>query len=97
MHGGKREGAGRPKGIPNKATTEFKEKLNDLLEHAAPHMVKWLDDIAADDPVKAFDILSKFAEYVHPKLARTELSGIDGEPIDASIKVSFVDTDTKGV
>jgi hypothetical protein len=63
---------GRPKGIPNKATTQFKERLNDLLEHAAPYMVKWLDDIAADNPEKAFDILSKFAEYVHPKLARTE-------------------------
>lgn len=78
--GGKREGAGRPKGVPNKATAEFKEKLNDLLEESAPKMAAWLEEIAADDPAKAFDILSKFAEYIHPKLSRSQVD------LDATIQ-----------
>lgn len=64
---------GRKKGVGNKTTEEFKTKLNDLLEQSAPKMAKWLEEIAAESPEKAFDILSKFAEYVHPKLARTEV------------------------
>lgn len=64
---------GRPKGIPNKATSEFKEHLNRLLEESAPQMQEWLKQIAAESPEKAFDILSKFAEYIHPKLSRSEL------------------------
>ena len=78
--------AGRKKGVKNKTTTEFKVYLNDLLEISAPKMSKWLEGIAADDPVKAFEILSRFTEYIHPKLARTEVQklGADGEPTDGN-------------
>ncbi len=65
---------GRPKGKPNKATLEFKEKLNDLLEQSAPKMAKWLEVIAKEDPAKAFEILSKFTEYIHPKLSRADVN-----------------------
>lgn len=64
---------GRPKGIPNKTTVEFKEHLNKLLEESAPKMLEWLDEVAKESPKDAFDILSKFAEYIHPKLSRQEL------------------------
>ena len=82
--------AGRPKGEPNRATTEFKEALNTLLDYAAPSMVKWLEEI--EDPFKRFDVLSKFAEYVHPKLGRTEHTGKDGEAIKtiSEINVNLV-------
>lgn len=83
--GGARKGAGRSKGVPNKATAEFKEKLNELLEHAAPNMVRWLDEIAADNPEKAFDILSKFAEYCYPKLARHTHEGDQDKPIEINV------------
>lgn len=65
--------SGKKKGTTNKVTSEFKEQLNKLLEESAPRMVGWLDEIAAENPEKAFDILSKFAEYIHPKLSRSEL------------------------
>lgn len=68
---------GRPAGIPNKATVQFKEALNNLLDTAAPDMVKWLGEI--DDPFKRFDVLSRFSEYIYPKLQRTELKNPDGE------------------
>jgi hypothetical protein len=72
-------GPGRPAGIPNKTTTQFKEALNNLLETAAPEMVTWLGEIK--DPEKRFDVLAKFAEYIYPKLARQELVGDDKNPI----------------
>lgn len=85
--------AGRPKGVPNKATTQFKEALNVLFETSAPHMVEWLAEIK--DPEKRFDILSKFAEYLYPKLARSEVTGANGGPQQQEIKVRFVgDSDT---
>lgn len=78
---------GREKGVGNKSTEEFKKKLNDLLEESAPKMAGQLEQIALDSPEKAFDILSKFTEYIHPKLARTEQQqlGKDGKPTDAHI------------
>lgn len=81
-------GPGRPAGIPNKATTQFKEALNNLLETAAPDMVTWLGEIK--DPEKRFDVLSKFAEYIYPKLARSEQQflGQDGKPADAGYSIT---------
>lgn len=76
--GGKQPGAGRPKGVQNKVTAEFKVALNNLLELSAPKMADWLEQVAQTDPGKALDQLGRLAEYVHPKLARTETK-IEGE------------------
>jgi hypothetical protein len=65
---------GRPKGIPNKTTIEFKHAVNNLLNYAAPKMVAWLEKIAETDPARALDLMSKLAEYAHPKLARSEVA-----------------------
>lgn len=67
-----RNPAGRHKGKPNRVTTEFKEAVNNLLSHAAPHLVDWLNRIAIEDPAKAVDTVAKLAEYSYPKLARVE-------------------------
>lgn len=85
-------GPGRPKGMKNKATTEFKEQLNKLLETASPFMVQWLQEI--EDPYKRFDVLSKFAEYIHPKLSRAELTGKDGNDLNPAIIVLPAKNDT---
>lgn len=63
---------GRVVGSVNKATIEFKEALNNLLTHAAPSMIKWLDQIAASDPNKALEHVGKLAEYIHAKQSRVE-------------------------
>lgn len=82
---------GRSKGTPNKTTQEFKEALNGLLEHSAPHLTQWLDRVAQDDPAKALDTINKYIEYVYPKLARAEHQTLDkdGNKADASIFVKF--------
>ena len=77
---------GRPKGSENKATSRFKENLNKLLEDNSENMVRWLEEIAADSPKDAFAVLKDFSEYIHPKLARTELTGEDNSPLNIIVK-----------
>lgn len=78
--------SGNPKGKPigtlSKDTRRFKEALNNMLEYAADDMVKWLEQI--EEPKQRFDVLKDFAEYIYPKLARTENQqlGKDGLPTD---------------
>ena len=82
---------GRPKGVPNKVTTEFKEGLAKLFEYAAPQMVTWLEQI--DSPERRFEILAKFGDYLFPKLARTEVQPLDqnGEKSNGfDIRISHV-------
>jgi hypothetical protein len=86
-------GRGRPKGTPNRSTTEFRDTIRDLLEGNKDNVSKWLADIAEGDvtqdrrpdPYKALDMLSKLAEYAAPKLARTEHVGENDGPIELTI------------
>ena len=87
------KGRGRPKGAVNKATRQFRDTVNSLLEGNAENVSEWLHTVAygdgdqlKPDPKGALDILSKLAEFATPKLARTEVSGKDGEDIGLVIK-----------
>jgi hypothetical protein len=70
--GGHREGAGRPKGTPNKVTNATREAFNELIENNLSNLSKWIKQVAAEDPKAALDVICKLAEYTTPKLARTE-------------------------
>ena len=80
---------GRTAGTPNKATREFRETINKLLEGNADNVAKWLAIVAEGDlereikpdTGKALDLLAKLAEFAAPKLARTELVGAEGGPV----------------
>jgi hypothetical protein len=90
-------GKGRPKGSPNKVTTEFRETVRRLLEDNGENVGRWLLLVAEGDgsengkpdPGKALDLLAKLAEYAAPKLNRTEMVGDGGGPIDHSLTVTF--------
>lgn len=89
--GGKRPGAGRPKGTPNRATAEVRQAIASLMQETAPKMAGWLERVAETDPAKAMDLALKAAEYHIPKLSRAEVTGEDGGPVKTCIEVQWGD------
>jgi hypothetical protein len=79
IKGGYREGSGRPKGTPNKATADVKQAIAAFTSANVDKLDEWLNSI--DDPAKRLDLYFKALEYTMPKLARTELSGDKENPI----------------
>lgn len=74
-------GPGRPKGLPNKITQDVREVFKGIMERNAAKTEAWLESVAAVDPGRAMDLLLRMAEYHIPKLARSELTGADGGPV----------------
>ena len=68
-------GPGRPKGVPNRATTAVRDVFSAFVEANAERVQALFDQVARKDPAKALDLLARLSEFVIPKLARTELSG----------------------
>lgn len=80
---------GRPKGVPNKNTIAIREAYQNLVEMNLDRMSIWISQIASEDPAKAMDTMIKLSEYIIPKLARTEMTGQDGEDLFKNIKFEF--------
>lgn len=80
---------GRPRGVPNKNTLKIRNAFQLLLEAKADELKALIDRIEKDDPARALELMLKFAEYVTPKLARTEMTGADGKDLFQDIKFEF--------
>ena len=80
---------GRPKGVPNKTTKQIREAYQKLTEDNLDRMSIWITQVASEDPAKALDIMIRLSEYIIPKLARTEVTGNDGEDLFKNIKFQF--------
>jgi len=76
-----RKTGGRATGTPNKATADVRAMIAKVAEENATAFGRWLARVAKDDPAKAADLYLKAIEYHIPKLARTEVTGKDGEPV----------------
>ena len=91
---------GRPKGSPNRATADVRAAIAAFAEGNAHKLQDWLDRIAEGsdgnraDPAKAADLYLRAIEYHIPKLARTEVTGQDGGPVEVSgISIKLVRPD----
>ena len=60
-----------------------------MIQGRLANMSIWISQVAGDDPAKALDIMIRLSEYIIPKLARTELSGNDGEDLFKNISFKF--------
>ncbi len=78
--GGKRPGAGRRAGIPNKASIARQQAVAASGETPLDYMLRVMRDPASDDERR--DQMAKAAApYVHPRLAAIQHTGKDGGPI----------------
>lgn len=81
--------AGKKPGTKNRTTKEIREAYQKLTEENLDNMSIWLAQVAADNPEKAMDLMLRLSEYIIPKLARTELTGTDGEDLFKNVKFEF--------
>lgn len=86
---GKKYG-GRQKGTPNRTTSEVREAIALFVEKNVPRFEEWLDQIAKDNPEKAFQMVQSLLEYHIPKISRVEQQMLDksGKPTNPSITLS---------
>jgi len=95
--------SGRPKGVPNKSTAMAREAIAQFVDGNAHKMQEWLEQVATgvkneDDkfivlpnPEKAFGMLQSVMEYHLPKLARTEHTGDEDQPVKIIHEHKFLD------
>lgn len=95
--GEKRPGQGRPKGCANKATVEFRETVQKLMDDNRENVGRWLTlvaegdgtDTGKPDPAKALDCLVKLAEFAAPKLGRVVVAGDPDNPVEVNATVGL--------
>lgn len=73
MKGGKREGAGRPKGAKNKKTEEQIAAVQETGITPLEYLLEVMRDESRDDKDRT-EAAKAAAPYVHPKLTSTELN-----------------------
>ena len=72
--------SGRTAGTPNKVTRDVREAIAVFAQDNVENMTTWLNQI--EDPAKRLDLYLRALEYHVPKLARTEMTGADGGPMN---------------
>lgn len=95
---GKKAGPGRPKGLPNKVTVAAREAIALFVDDNARKLQEWLTAVAEGDPehdikpnpAKAFEMFQSVVEYHIPKLARSEVVGDGGGPVETVTRVELV-------
>lgn len=83
-HGGVRPNAGRPKGVPNKATQAQREAVAESGLMPLDFLLSVMRDEDNDRDTRV-DAAHKAAPYCHARLSTTEVSGPDGGPIEQRI------------
>lgn len=87
--GGRREGAGRPKGSVSKLDEQARKAA--LASGISPldYMLGVMRDAGADE-AKRLDAAKAAAPYCHARLSSVEVAGPDGGDVPLSLKVTLV-------
>lgn len=93
--GGKREGAGRPKGSPNKVTQSIRDKFRRFVEYNFETIQDDFDKLK--NPKDRLYYMVNIAEYVLPKLQRTEIAGDQDQPLEISMSDEELTTAIKRI
>lgn len=80
IRGGKRPGAGRKKGVPNKRTQELQAKVEESGLTPLEFLLSIMRD-SVNEPRDRMAAAIAAAPYVHAKLAAVEVTGKDGGPV----------------
>lgn len=85
--GGKRPGAGRPPLAKNKVPMAAKEMIAQVAEGLGGYerMLTWVQSDPANEKA--------YWTAIYPKLLPLQLSGVDGAPIEQSLRIEFVKPD----
>lgn len=95
IKGGKRPGAGRKKGVPNKRTAEIQQAVEESGLTPLAYMLQVMRDVGQDE-MRRLQAARDAAPYVHAKLSSVELSGKDGKPVETVTRIELVDMDGNG-
>lgn len=74
---------GRKKGTPNKVVQPIREKFQQLLDGYSIEQMS--ADLLSLKPPERLNIITGLAEYIVPKLARTEVKNEDGNVVTLKI------------
>lgn len=86
--GGKREGAGRKKGVPNKLTTDMKNAIAEAFEELGGK--DYLVQLGKSDPRTFCTLAAKLVPQ------QTQITGDEENPLHMKTKVEFVVVKPKG-
>jgi len=93
--GGKREGAGRKPGVPNKRTTETVEAIEASGLTPLAYLLSVMRDESLDREARV-DAAKAAAPYAHAKLASVEHKGDGGGPVELVTRIELVGPDDDG-
>jgi hypothetical protein len=80
---------GRVEGTKNRVTQNIRKAYQDLVEGNLDNMSQWIGHIANENPKEAMELMIKLSEFVIPKLARTELTGANGDDVFKNVTFQF--------
>ena len=89
IKGGKRPGAGRKPGVPNKRTAETQQAVEESGLTPLEYMLSVMRDVGQDEQ-RRLAAANMAAPYVHAKLSSMELTGKDGGALETVTRVELV-------